>query len=220
VTSGGYVISILMVTYNAPRHVARSLLFIRRRTKGVPFEVVVVDNDSKWPTRLIVTVARWFGMVNRLALLDRNTLFAEGCNIAAAMSPRDSEYVLLMNSDTEPKRADWLKHLLELHKRGATAYGFVEDGPLPRADGYCLLIDRDLFLNVGMDEAFAWWWSATRLQAQLLQQGHSVQGVADHANWLVHEGGASGKAWRGARGMDTSADEVRRWFGEHRPVRI
>lgn len=214
------MISIMMVTYNAPRYVARALWTVRRRTRDVDHEVVVVDNDSRWPTRLIVTLARWTGLANRVALLDRNTLFAEGCNIAAAMSPRDSDHVLLLNSDTVVVDDRWLAHLLSLHRPGATAYGFIEDGPVPRADGYCLLVDRDLFLEIGMDEGFAWWWSATRLQAELLRRGHSVQGVADHDRYLVHIGGRSGKAWKGARGMQTSAEEVRSWFGDRLPVRL
>jgi GT2 family glycosyltransferase len=210
------VISILMVTYNAPRYVWKSLRAIRRQTKGVEYEVVIVDNDSRLPTRLLVAVARFFGLANRVALLDRNTLFAEGCNIAAAMSPRDSEHVLLLNSDTEPKDPGWLANLLKIHQRGATAYGYVENGPIPRADGYCLLVDRDLFLEIGLDEGFQWWWSVTRLQAELLAAGYTAQAVKDHDQWLVHFGGKSGKGWKKATGMDAEPGEIRDWFGDHR----
>lgn len=220
----GPSVSILLVTYNAPRHVLHILRQLRSNTSGVDHEVVVVDNASRWPTRLLVTLARWSGFANRVALLDRNTLFAEGCNIAASLSARDSDYVLMLNPDTQPQRPDWLAHLVALHERGATGYGFVDNAPdhqpLPRADGYCLLVDRDLFLEVGMDEDFAWWWSATRLQAGLLERGHAVRAVADHQEWLTHVGGASGKAWKGARGMEVTVEEVRGWFGQEQPQRI
>lgn len=206
------MVTILIVSYNAPRYLWRALRSIKARTRGVVYEIVVVDNDSRWPTRTIVAVAGLFKMANRVALLDRNTLFAEGCNIAASMSARKSEYVLLLNSDTAVMRDDWLANLLSRHERGATAYGLVRGGPVPRADGYCLLVDRDLFLEYGLDEGFQWWWSATRLQAVLLNEGYSVQAVEDHDEWLIHYGGKSGKAWKGAKGMETSPEEVRAWF--------
>jgi GT2 family glycosyltransferase len=209
------MISILMVTHNAPRYVWKSLRGIRKRTQDVEYEVVVVDNDSRLPTRLIVVAARFLGLANRVALLDRNTLFAEGCNIAAAMGPRESTHVLLLNSDTEPKAPNWLSNLLQLHRRGAVAYGFVEKGPVPRADGYCLLVDRDLFMEIGLDESFQWWWSVTRLQAELLKRGHSVRAVRDHDEWLVHYRGRSGKDWKGARGMKTPAAQIQGWFEGH-----
>jgi GT2 family glycosyltransferase len=184
----------------------------------VPFELVVVDNRSRLVVRVLLMLGSIVGTVDRLVLLDRNTLFAHGNNVGVAVGSPDSAYVLLLNSDIEIRAPDWLQRLLATHRRGATSLGFVESGPLPRADGYCLLADRDLMLEFGLDEDFAWYWSITRFQADLLRAGHAVQAVRDHDDLVFHFGGKSGNPAKlqSARGMDVQAEQVRSWFAGER----
>ena len=63
-----------------------------------------------------------------------------------------------------------------------------------------------------MDENFEWWWSVTKLQAQVLNEGLSVIGVKDHSNLLFHYGGVSGNDFRNSKGMDLDGKEVIKWF--------
>src|ERR671912_1268082 len=93
-------VAIVVVSHNALAY-ARRMLTSVRRTTGVPYEIVVVDNRSLFRTRLYWTIQRFLGRINRLALLDRNTFFAEGCNIGVAMAPRDATHILLLNTDCE-----------------------------------------------------------------------------------------------------------------------
>ena len=211
------MVSIVVLVHNALPYVWRTFRSLAITT-GVSYEVVAVDNRSRLLTRLLLIYLFFARRINRLCLLDSNTLYAQGNNIGAAASSRDAAYVLLLNSDIEVRDPLWLQKLLALHKRGATAYGVAAgDRVLPeRADGFCFLIDRDLYLKYELDEQFEWWWSLTKLQATLLKDGLTVTAVRKHEDQLHHFGGKSGKAWRGARGMDTTRDAVREWFDGRR----
>jgi hypothetical protein len=89
--------------------------------------------------------------------------------------------------------------------------------PVPRADGYCLLGDRELYLEYGLDEQFEWFWRVTKLQAELLKAGHGVRAVREHDHLLYHFGGkSSGKGLtRGAKGMKVDRKDVAAWFAGH-----
>jgi glycosyltransferase involved in cell wall biosynthesis len=207
-------IAIVVVSYNALSY-ARRMLRSVRRTTGVAFEIVVVDNRSLLRTRLYWTVQRFLGRINRLALLDRNTFFAEGSNIGVAMAPRDATHILLLNTDCEVLDPDWLRRLLAVHREGATGLRYVTSGAWPRADGFCLLVDRHCWED-GLDEDYQWWWSVTGLEARLLRQGRSVQAVKEYSDVLVHHGAKSGKAFKSAKSADTSAEFIAGWFeGRH-----
>ncbi|MBN9127244.1 MAG: glycosyltransferase [Nitrosospira sp.] len=215
-------ISILMLTHNAPEHVKLSIHSVREHTKDVGYELVVVDNASEAETVSLVTNLHAEGLIDTLKLLDYNSLFAEGNNIAAKLASTDSSYFLLLNSDIEVKSPDWLSHLLAVHKRGITSYGIAGNpwasvgnnpGKIPlRVDGFCLLIDRDLYEKTPLDEKHQWWYAVTKQQARLLQEGWSVQGYASHEQWLHHFGGKSGTAFKSAQGMNVSQEEVCAWF--------
>jgi hypothetical protein len=210
----GPLVSLVVVTHNAFPYVRR-LLRSLPRTRGVAYEVVVVDNRSRQPIRAYLALRAIRGRIQRLCLLERNTLFSPANNIGAAVASRSARYVLLLNSDTEVRHPDWLLRLLELHERGATSYGFVKSGPVPRADGYCLLVDRDLYIAYGLDENFEWHWAVTRLQAELLKAGHAVRAVQEHDHLLYHFRGKSGQPPRTAKGMRVNRNDVVDWFAGH-----
>lgn len=210
-------VAIIVVSYNALAY-ARKMLSSVRTTRGVDYEIVVVDNDSGRRTKLFWTAMRFLGRINRLALLDRNTFFAEGCNIGVAMAPREATHVLLLNTDCEVKDPDWLSRMLAVHETGATGLRYVTTGAWPRADGFCFLIDRDAW-GTGLDEQFQWWWSVTGLEARLLREGLQVTAVRDYEDAVVHHWGKSGKAFKKARSGDASRETVAGWFDGHQ-VRV
>ena len=203
-------VAIVVVSYNALSY-ARRMIRSVRRTRGVPFEIVVVDNDSGLATKLFWISQRLLGRINRLALLDRNTFFAEGNNIGVAMAPRDATHVLLLNTDCEVVDPDWLVRMLAVHQEGATGLRYVTNGPWPRADGFCLLIDRACWKE-GLDETYQWWWSITGIEARLLREGHSVQAVEEYKDAVFHHGHGSGDAFKGARSGDTRPEVIQGWF--------
>lgn len=208
-------IAILMLTHNAPRYVIKTLRTLRG-TCEIEYELICVDNNSSWKTQLVVMVAFWFGIIDKLCFSKKNTLFAGGNNIAAHLVSDDVTHFLLLNSDIEIFRKDWLLTLVRNHKRGLTSFGVVEGRPIDRLDGYCLLIDRDIYEKYQLDENFQWWWSVTKLQSQALGAGYSVHGFKEHEAYLHHFGGKSGASFKGARGMGVNPEEVVGWFGNHR----
>jgi glycosyltransferase involved in cell wall biosynthesis len=199
-----------MLTYNAPTYVAHAITSVREQTVGVDYELVVVDNLSESPTRELVTELERSGAIDTLKLMDHNSLFAGGNNMAATLADPKATHFLLLNSDIEARDPHWLSRLLSVHQRGITSYGMAPD-PM-RCDGYCLLIDADLYRANPLDETYQWFWGVTKQQAALLRQGFSVQGYSEHEKWLHHFGGKSGSAWRTATKVDLTRAEVSDWF--------
>jgi glycosyltransferase involved in cell wall biosynthesis len=207
-----------MLTHNAPDYVRISVESLRALTQDVRYELVVVDNASGPETVALLRQLKAQGLVDRLHLSSVNTLFAEGNNIAARMADVRSTHFLLLNSDVEVHAPLWLRELLDLHQApGIAAYGVVAHPPI-RVDGYCLLIDAPSWRERGgLDEGFQWWWSVTKLQAGMLADGLPVRGIYAHDDRLVHFGGRSGDAFRGAQGMSATQKEVESWFAGRRP---
>lgn len=211
--------SILMLTHGAPKLVETSIRTVREKTQDVAFELVVLDNASDIETKLLLVDLAEEGLIDRLALLDYNSLFSRGNNLAAGMANPKSTHFLLLNSDIEVMSSDWLRHLLDIHERGISAYGWVRSD-VPKVDGYCLLVDADLYKRHPLDERHQWWWAVTKVQAELLNEGLQVKGYAEHERWLHHFGGGSGEGYKNALGMDVSVETVRSWFGDKRPIAL
>lgn len=209
------MISIIMLTYNAPRFVEHSIMTLTKNTKGVDYELIVLDNNSRMKTKKLLLKLQSKGYITKVILEDRNTFFAKGNNTASKLCAEESTHILLLNSDVEICDKYWLKNLLDKHERGAISYGVCEGEPHVRADGYCFLIDKDLYLKYKLDEQFEWWWSVTKLQAQLLKDMYVVKAIKEHDKQLLHYGGMSGKAWKSSKGMQVEGQEVKEWFSKY-----
>lgn len=212
-------VAIVVVGYNALTY-SYKMLRSMRRTVDASYELIVVDNNSRSATRLLWVLAKWTRQIDRLALLGENTFFAEGNNIGVALSSRRATHVLLLNSDTEVVDPRWLRRMLDAHERGALGLGYAQTGPWPRADGFALLVDKDLYeAQGGLDEAYQWWWGVTGLEAKLLTSGYQVAAVADYSDVMLHAAGKSGKSFKKAKSGDHDADLVRSWFAG-KPVKV
>lgn len=86
-------ISVVLLVYNALRY-TRLCVSSLQATTGVGHELVVVDNASRLPTRLFLVGSLLRKKIHRLCLLDRNTYFAEGNNVGAALGSRDTTHIL------------------------------------------------------------------------------------------------------------------------------
>jgi len=208
-------VAVLMLTHNAPRYVFKSVWTLCRRTsKSVPHELIVVDNASDFTTRLLVRVLWIFGFVDRLLCSKVNLMFAKGNNVAAGMASSGVTHYCLLNSDVEVRDPDWLVKLLGCMD-GDTAiasFGAVEFEPI-RADGFCLLIRRPLFDKYRLDESFEWWWSVTKLQAEVRREGYGVVSVRNHDGYVYHFGGKSRiDLTQRIKGMDIRPEKILSWF--------
>ena len=148
-----------------------------------------------------------------------NLFFAAGNNLGVRCCPTQATHILLLNSDIEVRADCWLQAMLNVHETGITSLGFA-NGVLPRADGYCFLIDRFLYERFWLDESLPWWWGTTRLQSQVLKAGYSVKAVKRHEKLLHHVGGRSGPIQRylseSESGFLITLREAIGWFEGHR----
>ncbi len=205
-------VSLIILVHNAPRYVITTLNSLQK-TKDVSYETIVVDNKSNLTTRIILFLYFIRRKINRLLFLDENTLFSRGNNIGSLVAGNDATHILLLNSDIRINDPLWLKKLLALHEQGATSLGVARGKNLPpRADGFCFLIDRDLYLKFRLDEFYEHWWSLTKLQAELLKSGFKVKAVRNHENLITHFEQKSGKVKKKTRKAEDS--DVRDWFSD------
>lgn len=209
-------VSILMLTYNAPKYVKESILTLKENTKNVDYELIVLDNHSKFMTRRLLKKLEKKGLMDKLILSDKNLLFAKGNNVAFEAAS-DSEYILLLNSDVKINSSNWLETLLKIHPKegGISAFGVVDSEPI-RADGYCLLIDKNLYEKYKLDETYEWWWGVTKLESMVLKEGKKIVAVRNHEEFIHHYGGKSGKGYKNAKGMDADRNEVKKWFDNNK----
>jgi glycosyltransferase involved in cell wall biosynthesis len=206
-------VSIIIPVYNALYYTKKCLTTLKK-TRGISYEIIVVDNNSRFITRLYLTYALSVGRINYIHKSKDNLYFAKGNNLGVSLTSSDSTHVLLMNSDVRIDSPDWLYVLLSRHKRGATGFGYLDSKP-ERADGYCLLIDKDLYKRYRLDESLPWWWSVTKLQAQLLKDGFDVQAIKKHERYLHHYGGKSKvDPLLLNQSAGYSREEVIGWFGD------
>lgn len=208
------MISIIMLVHNAKAYTIHSIKTLAKTKGEEQYELIVVDNDSLSSTKKALLKLQRKGYIDKLLFLNENTMFAKGNNIGSKLCNPESKYILLLNSDVEIRNEKWLDILVNIHKRGSTSYGLCENNPYTRGDGFCFLIDKDLYLKYQLDEEFEWWWSVTKLQAFLLKDGLSVQAVRNHNALLFHYGGASGKIWKNAKGLNIEGDEIKKWFNK------
>lgn len=207
-------ISILMLTYNAPKYVYETISTLRKVTDtSIPYELIVVDNNSHCITKFVDKILYKRHFIDKIKYNNVNQLFAGGNNTASLLAADDSTHYLLLNSDVRIKDPHWLDNLVRIYPKngGASAYGYVDFEP-KRADGYCLLIDRGLYDKYKLDEDYAWWWSVTKLEGQLLADGYEIVAVKNHENQIHHYGGKSGKGFKNAKGMNVDMHVVQEWF--------
>ena len=88
-------LSIIMVSYNTKELTLSSLQSVFDETKGVSFEVIVLDNNSS--DESVDAIAQEFPQVKLIACKE-NYGFAQGNNIAAKEAK--GKYLLLLNPDT------------------------------------------------------------------------------------------------------------------------
>lgn len=208
-------VSIIVLTYNALEYVKLCINSLSLTT-SVDYNVVVVDNASNKDTINFLHQAKLCNKIDVLCTLESNRMFSKGNNVGVKISPEESDYVLLLNSDVEILDPLWLKKLIDRHKKGITTYGVCIDSIFPnRADGYCFLIDRKLYEKYWLDESFPWFWGITKLQAEVLSAGYSVQAIRKHENIIKHYGAGSGDAYKKFKNSyKVDLQKVKSWFGE------
>jgi glycosyltransferase involved in cell wall biosynthesis len=199
-------IAIIILVHNALKY-TKICINSLKKTKLVNYKIVVINNGSNNETKSFLDNCK---KIDILYHSDENLFFSQGNNLGVKLAPKECDHILLLNSDVEILDEYWLLNLLKNHKRGITAYGYVGGEP-EKADGYCLLINRDLYQKYWLDESFPWWWSITKLQAELLNDDFSVQAIKNHEKIIKHYGGKSGDAYKKFN-LTVKPEIINSWF--------
>lgn len=190
------VVTIGIVTYNAPDYVGRCLASIRENTE-LPHEVVVVDNASDEPTRRLLRNTSGIRLIQN----EQNRLWCPALNQAFASAHPASRFFLMLNPDVEVLRRDWLARLIDvLESHPRTGITGVEHNFRPlrptwgAIDGHCLLVRREVFEHPGigpLDEALPWNGSPFVLTARAKAHGWSYRLHPPSLRLVIHHGGRS-----------------------------
>lgn len=209
-------VSILMLTHGAKAYVKKSIVTVKKRTNySAGYELIVVDNNSDRATKKLLSRLYFRGMVDKLLFAGENLMFAKGNNVAASLASQETEYVLLLNSDIQINDPQWIQKMvdyLEQQENGG-AIGLRSCPGIPRCDGFAMLIKKSLYLKYRLDEEYEWWWSVTKLQAEIRKEGYAVTAVKEYENLLHHFGGKSPQeAIKTAKGMSVENQTIESWF--------
>jgi glycosyltransferase involved in cell wall biosynthesis len=211
-------IAIIILTYNALEYVTKCIESVHKKTKYINFTTIVVDNNSNQETKNFLFQSLLENKIDLLCCLESNRFWSKGNNIGYKIIPDYCDKILLLNSDVEILDDLWLFKLNNIHKPGLTSYGYIASSinlNLPnRADGYCVLIDRYIYDKYKLDENFPWFYSISKMQSQILDDGFSVQAIKYHKNVIHHYGGKSSKnkkQWA-KNFTKIDADTTKKWF--------
>ena len=184
-------VSIIILTFNAPAYVKRTLKSLRY-TDYDNYEVIVFDNHSDAKTRKYLKSMEGKGYFDKIIYSDENLMFIKGNNEAFKHIAHDSELVMFLNSDVEIRNREWLKAIVETHKTGLTGLD-CQDKLSQRPDGWCIMLDTFLYDRFKLNEVkYRFYYSVADLNAKLINAGYAVQTIDHYSNLIWHFGNASG----------------------------
>ena len=89
-------ISVIIINYKTPQYVIDCITSLREKTKGITYEIIVVDNDSG--DNSVSVLKETFGNTITLIESDSNLGFGRANNLGAKYAT--GKYLFLLNSDT------------------------------------------------------------------------------------------------------------------------
>ena len=191
-----YKVAIVVVTCDA-YDFARICLESVEKYSTMPHEIIVVDNCSGEPLRSYLKQKAGVSVIFN----DENRLWCEGCN-QGIREVRDATHVLLLNSDTEVRRADWLQRMVNVAQSSArigivgTAADRVRIWPtFGGADGQCMLIKKQLIDEIGLldSERLPWNGADIDYAARAFKKGYIYKIMPAVPELVAHYHGMS---WR------------------------
>ncbi len=222
-------VAIIIVTYNADEFVKLCLDSVRHYST-MPHEIIIVDNGSEVPLRQYLR--RQEGI--KLILSDENLLWAGGNNVGIKAAADDVTHYLLLNSDMEIRRADWLQRLVNLieseDRIGLVGNAQARTRVWPTfggVDGQCMLIKRTLTEKIGLLDSEKYPWNGADIDyaARAFKAGCIYKIMPREPELVVHYRGMSRRKKRVARveqemmRKDDRTEDILRAVGL-RPVRL
>lgn len=104
--------TICIVNYKTEELTRLCLRAIRKFTK-VPYEVVVVDNDSKDGSLDYLRSLKWIRLIERPGEMVKSGSWAHGTALDKGLASCTTEFFMAMHSDTFVHKEGWLGEMLE-----------------------------------------------------------------------------------------------------------
>lgn len=206
-------VSIVILNYNFPHNITR-LLPSLRKTSEVSYETIVVDNGSEPDVVELLEGYKEQGLIDTLVLEPMNHWFEEGNNIGVRNSDPASEFILLLNSDTEILDGTWLQRMIdwaegvpevlypyvwstiparpENIRRGIVSidwgYDLTVEG-LVRPEGWCCLIRREAWRE--MDPNLPNGFGILKMLADAIRDGYPCGVLCQYGKHIKHYGSGS-----------------------------
>ena len=188
-------VAIVIVTHNALQFVSICLESVRRYST-MPHEIIVVDNCSEPAVRQYL---QQFGGL-KLVLNESNSLWCQGNNQGIEQISDEVTHILLLNSDMEVRRADWLQRMVNVADSAerigivGTAAHRVRIWPtFGGVDGQCLMFKRHLIEEIGPldSERLPWNGADIDLAAKAFKKGYIYKIMPKKPELVVHYHGMS-----------------------------
>ena len=154
--------TIIIVTYNAYDYVKKCIESVLKYTNSA-HDIIIIDNKSDKKTRNYI---KSFSSDERFNIIlnKENILWCPACNQGFKQTSSDSKFIVLLNSDIEIHKEDWIFRLQQpmLNNDGiglsGTKHNFQPIKPTYGAlDGCCLMIKKTLLDDIGyFDENYPW----------------------------------------------------------------
>lgn len=206
------IASVIIVNWNHPDVIGRCLHSLAM-TDGVKYEVVVVDNGST--PDVVDRLHGWQeeGLIRTLRCEPVNHYFSVGCNIGAAFANPASDYLVLLNSDVQILRPDWLTKMVAWMEdtqqvapfayttrptvitpgpRDIVSFGWAYDATVEgwaRPDGFCLGFRRAAWRPISPD--FPWHYGLEEMVCQAIRDGARCGVTCKYIPYIFHHGHGS-----------------------------
>lgn len=138
--------SIIMLVHNAVEY-TRNTIETLQGTKG-EWELIVVDNASDQKTRKMLYKMYEMKKINKLLMLDENTLFAKGNNLGSKLCAQNSEKILLLNSDIDIRNKEWLCEMENQYEKGIFTLGVCENVSVGRFSPFRVGLKTPISVNL------------------------------------------------------------------------
>jgi glycosyltransferase involved in cell wall biosynthesis len=226
-------VSIVILNYQHPEIIPICLETLDM-TRGVEYEVVVMDNGSDAGVVEDLRKYKEEGLITTLVENPVNSFFSEGNNIGVRHTNPSSAFILLLNSDVAFLREDWLVKMMGWME-GTIEYwpsvwGLTPTEPTPgpkdiisigwshdanvqpgnaRPEGWCLLMRREAWRE--MDPGFPWHNGIDLMITSAVRDGFKCGVLSQYGNYLVHRECASGKIPEGSF-TEREASDLPGWY--------
>jgi len=137
------LVSIVMPHWQVKQFVTLCLRSIRKYTRDVPYEVIVVDNESKDDSLDYLRSLPWIRLIERGDTTPADWVLAMATALDIGVREARGKYLLIMHTDVFYKRDGWLKRLVDV----------IESDPMHAAAGTGKLETRS-GLRLWLKEAF------------------------------------------------------------------